>query len=488
MPHSTPFFQGFSSILFGRPALSGVQKTLREVAALNTLSDFFETFGFLIPDALLRRRSSGTNSRQRRFTLHVTFWAFLAQTLAPETSCRDIVRKVQAWWLLRAPKSNAGSSSTAAYTKARQRISPETIRGIGEHLIERLERRVPASQLWLGRHVRVVDGTTVSMPDTPENQEKYPQPSSQKAGCGFPQMRVAGLFSLASGALLDFAKSSIHVHESILFGQLMGILKKGDIVLADRGFGSFHAFSKMSQAGIDALMRLNGVRKVDFRKGRKLGPNDRLIAWKKPAQRPKGCTQEEFDALPASMTLRHVRLTVSARGHRTQTITLVTTLLDPVAYPLPQLGELYLQRWSVELHFREVKITLGMDVLRCKTPVMVEKEVMMHAVSYNLVRSLMQEAAVRHQVDLTRVSFKGTVDTLRHWSGSLEALRGMPRKQKALLDTMFELIANDLVPHRPEREEPRAKKRRPKNYHLLTKPRQEMKISGHRNRPKSPLS
>jgi hypothetical protein len=484
MPNSTPFFQGFSSILFGRPALSGLQEKLREVAALNTLSDFFETFGFLIPDALLRRRSAGANSRQRRFTLHVTFWAFLAQTLAPETSCRDVVRKVQAWWLLRAPKSSAGSSSTAAYTKARQRLQPETIRGIGDHLIDRLERRVPHSQLWLGRRVRVVDGTTVSMPDTLENQQKYPQPSSQKAGCGFPQMRIVGLFSLASGALLDFARSSIHVHESILFGQLMATLKKGDIVLADRGFGSFHAFWNLSQAGVDALMRLNGARKVDFRKGVKLGPDDRLIAWKKPAQRPKGCTQEQYDALPASMILRHVRLTVSSRGHRTQTITLVTTLLDPVAYPLPQLGELYLQRWSVELHFREIKITLGMDVLRCQTPAMVEKEVMMHAVSYNLVRSLMQEAAIRHQVDLTRISFKGTLDTLQHWSANLEAMRGMPRKQQALLGTMFELIANDLVPLRPDREEPRTKKRRPKNYHLLTKPRHEMKISGHRNRPK----
>ncbi len=488
MHHATPFFQGFSSILFGRPALSGLQRKLREVASLNTLSDFFETFGFLVPDALLRRRCAGINSRQRRFTLHVTFWAFLAQTLAPETSCRDIVRKVQAWWLLRAPESSPGSSSTAAYAKARQRLDPETIRDVGQHLIGRLEGRVHSSELWLGRRVRMVDGTTVSMPDTAENQEKYPQPSSQKAGCGFPQMRVVALFSLASGALLDFARSSIHVHESILFGQLLSTLKKGDVTLADRGFCSFHAFWKLSKAGIDALMRLNGVRKVDFRKGVKLGPNDRLITWKKPAQRPGGCTREEYDALPETMTLRHIKLTVSARGHRTQTIVLVTTLLDPVAYPVHQLGELYFQRWTVELHFREIKITLGMDVLRCQTPGMVEKEVMMHAVSYNLIRALMQEAAIRHDVDLTRISFKGTADTLRHWSASLDAMRGMPRKQKALLEAMFELIAKDLVPHRPRREEPRARKRRPKNYHLLTKPRHEMKISGHRNRPKSALS
>ncbi len=484
MPQDTPFFQGFSSILFGRPALSGLQKTLREIAALNTLSDFFETFGFLIPDALLRRRAHGPNSRQRRFTLHVTFWAFLAQTLAPDTSCRDIVRKVQAWWLLRAPKSVAGSASTAAYTKARKRLDPAAIRGISQHLVDRLERRVQSSQMWLGRRVRVIDGTTVSMPDTPENQKKYPQPSSQKAGCGFPQMRIVGLFSLASGALLDFAHSSIRFHESILFGQLIASMEKGDIALADRGFCSFHSIWKMSQSGIDALMRLNGIRKVDFRKGVKLGPNDRLLTWKKPAQRPKGCTQEEYDVLPASMTLRHVRLSVSARGHRTQTITLVTTLLDPIAYPLEQLGELYFQRWSVELHFREIKITLGMDVLRCQTPEMVEKEVLMHSISYNLVRSLMQEAAIRHQVDITRISFKGTVDTLKHWSATLEAMRGMPRKQHALLGAMFEVISNDLIPYRPGREEPRAKKRRPKNYHLLTKPRRDMKIPGHRNRPK----
>jgi endonuclease YncB( thermonuclease family) len=313
MHHDTPFFQGFSSILFGRPALSGLQQKLRDVAALNTLSDFFATFGFLIPDALLRRRSTGMNSRQRRFTLHVTFWAFLAQTLAPETSCRDIVRKVQAWWLIRAPKSAVGSSSTAAYTKARQRLDPDSIQDVGRHLVERLEGRVQPSQLWLGRRVRVVDGTTVSMPDTPENQEKYPQPSSQKAGCGFPQMRVVGLFSLASGALLDFARSSIHVHESILFRQLVSTLQKSDIALADRGFCSFHSFWNLSQAGIDALMRLSGARKVDFRKGVRLGPNARLITWKKPAQCPKGCTREEYDALPASMTLRHLKLTVSAR-------------------------------------------------------------------------------------------------------------------------------------------------------------------------------
>ena len=488
MHHNTPFFPGFSSLLFGRPAVSELQKTLRKLASLNSLSDFCDTFGFLVPDTLLLRSSSGENSRQRRFTTHVTFWAFLTQTLSPQTSCREIVRKVQAWWLQRDPQGDAGSTSTAAYTKARQRLAQATLQGVDAHLVQRMEQSVTSAQLWLERRVRVIDGTTVSMPDTPVNQKKYPQPSTQKPGCGFPQMRIAGLFSLASGALLDHAKSSIQVHESILLGRLMPALAKGDVILADRGFCSFRSFHKIARAGVDALMRLNGARKVDFRKGKKLGPNDRLIEWKKPAKCPKSCTQEEFDALPDTQTLRHVRLIVSARGMRTQTITLVTTLLDPTAYPLQQLGELYFQRWSVELRFREIKITLGMDVLRCQTPAMVEKEVMMHAISYNLVRALMQGAALRHQVNLTRISFKGTVDTLRQWSPRLEAARGMPRKEKALLDAMFELIAVDLVPHRPGREEPRAKKRRPKNYELLTKPRRLMEYRGHRNRPISALS
>jgi len=483
MHHATPFFQGFSSILFGRPALSGLQQALRKVAALNAFSDFFETFGFLIPESLLQRRAEGANSRQRRFTLHVTFWAFLAQTLGAQTSCRDIVRKVQAWWLLHDPKADPGSASTCAYAKARQRLAPEAIRPVARHLVERLEGRVPKSQLWLGRRVRVVDGTTVSMPDTEANQAAYPQSAGQKPGCGFPLMRVVGLFSLASGALLDYATGSKHVHESILCARLMHGLDKGDIVLADRGFCSFLAFRRLSLAGVDALMRLNGVRKVDFRKGVKLGPDDRLLTWKKPARKPKNCTQEDYDALPPTLTLRHVKLVVAARGHRTQTIVLVTTLLDPLVYPIAALGELYFQRWSVELHFREIKITLGMDVLRCQSPDMVEKEVMMHAISYNLVRAIMQQAAIDHQVDLTRISFKGTTDTLRHWSASLEALRGRPRKQQALLDAMLELIAKDLVPLRPGREEPRARKRRPKNYQLLTKPRREMIIRGHRTRP-----
>lgn len=482
--HSTPFFEGFSSLLFGRPALSGLDTLLRRVQSLRSLSDFFETFGFLVPEALLEPRARGGHSRQRVYSLHVTFWAFLAQVLVPQTPCREIVRKVQAWWLQRNPTARPGSSSTCAYTKARQRMGAEVLAPIANQLVEGLERRVPSRHLWRSRRVRVVDGTTVSMPDTQENQQRYPQSTSQKPGCGFPLMKLVGLFSLASGALLHLAKASLHVHESILLRSFLGLLEKDDILLADRGFCSFNTFWQLSSQGVDTLMRLHQARKTDFRQGKRLGPDERLITWRKSAARPSGCSPEDFASQPDTLTVRLVRLRVSARGHRTQTIWLVTTLLDPVAYPLASLGELYLQRWSVELHFREIKVTLGMDVLRCKSPDMVEKEVLMHAMAYNLIRALMQHAAIDHAVDLSRISFKGTADTLRHWSASMESLRGQPRKQKALLQAMLRIIASDLVPLRPAREQPRARKRRPKNYPLLTQPRHLFKFPTNRNHPK----
>jgi hypothetical protein len=230
-------------------------------------------------------------------------------------------------------------------------------------------------------------------------------------------------------------------------------------------------------------MRLHQARRVDFRKGTRLGPDDRLVTWTKPAQRPAGCPQEVFAALPETLSLRIIRYRVSAPGFRTEEVILVTTLLDPKAYPAEALAELYFQRWGVELHFREIKILLGLDVLRCLSPAMVRKEIAMHRIAYNLVRLLMQRAAQTHHVALARISFKGTLDSLHHFADVIHALDGRPRRQEQLLDQLLLTIASDLLPVRPGRSEPRAKKRRPKNYHLLTKPRHQMHVPPHRNRP-----
>jgi len=227
------------------------------------------------------------------------------------------------------------------------------------------------------------------------------------------------------------------------------------------------------------------MRRADFRTGKALGPDDRLVIWQKPVQRTEAWSAEEFAALPATLTLRMLRLRVAALGFRTKSVVLVTTLLDAKTYPAERLRELYGERWPVELHFQQIKTYLAMDVLRCKSPELIAREVLMHQIAYNLVRSLMQRSAHRQDVPLPRISFKGTLDTLRHWSVLIAAAGKTPRQQNKLIDQMVVLIAADLVPERPGRSEPRAKKRRAKNYQLMTKPRSQMGHVPRRNRPKA---
>jgi Transposase DDE domain len=481
MRSATPFFSAFGPLLFGHPPRSFRAELRAQKAHAESLSQLRAAFGSMIPDALLAREKSGAGSRLRLFSSLITFWTFLAQVLSPNSACREALRKVQAWWSLR--HGVEISADTSAYCQARARLSLRCLDHIHAHLAERMEANVTQDQRWFGRVVKIVDGTNVSMPDTPENQKAYPQPSSQKPGCGFPMMKLVGIFSLASGALLQFARDNLHVHESQLFRSLWNSLTPGDIILADRGFCSFHALASLALGKIDSVMRLHQARKADFRHGKSLGPDDILLAWRKPAQRPKGCPTEDFAALPPSIVLRQIRLRVACKGFRTQSVILITTLLDPIAYPAQAVRALYLERWSVELHFREIKTVMALDVLRCMRPAMIEKELLMHLIAYNLIRSLMQHAALRHRVALQRISFKGALDTLRHFADVVQAAHGKPRKQAALLDAMLLVLASDLVPYRPNRSEPRAKKRRPKNYHLLTKPRRQMGNLPHRNRP-----
>ncbi len=321
------------------------------------------------------------------------------------------------------------------------------------------------------------------MPDTEANQAAWPQPRSQARGCGFPLVKLVGLFSQGSGALLYLAEGHLHQHERMLARQLWRHLEPGEVALADRGFCSYQDLCAIVAQGADAVMRLHQARKADWAQGERLGLDDRLVTWSKPAQRPPGCPPETFAALPPTLRVRLVRYRVSTPGFRTEEVILVTTLLDPAACPAQALAELYFQRWSVELHFREIKTLLGLDVLRCQTPAMVRKEIALHGIAYNLIRVLMQRAGLQHRVPLGRLSFKGTLDSLHHFADAIHALSGRPRRQQALLDQLLCTIAADLLPERPGRAEPRVKKRRGKNYHLLTSPRRQMHVPPHRNRP-----
>lgn len=495
MRNSTPFFRAFGPLLFGRPPVSDFAEAFAKFSGCTSLSRLRKVFGAAIPAAFLGRRHSGENSRDRLYSLEVVFWAFLDQVQTPKGSCREVVRKIMALTRRKFPRDNATMSpSTSAYCQARAKIPLPVLDEIHEHLADRLQSRIPLEQLWYGRHVRLVDGTGISMPDTPENQALWPQSKNQKPGCGFPSMNLVGLFCLHSGAFIKAAHGDRLTHESKLFQQLWKHLNPGDLAVADRGFCSYGTFAALAARGVDSLMRLP-ERKIRVAIGSQLPSSanfDVTITWKRPSQCPPGLSPEQFALLPASIPVRVIRYTIAHPGFRTQCVTLITTLVD-ADIPANELADLYFRRWGVELHFREIKIHLNMDVLRCESPHMIEREIRMQFIAYNLIRCLMQKAALTHNVDLRRASFKGSLDTLRQFANAASGVKDKSRTLAAIIDDMLEAIARDLVPDRPGRTEPRVRKRRPKNYRLMTKPRREMGNLPHRktgveNPPKCGLS
>lgn len=398
--------------------------------------------------------------------------------LDASSSCRETLQKFLAW--LAVEENETASPNTAAYCKARARLRQDELEDVHQRIVRSLESSPSAKRLWCGRRVKVVDGSSLSMPDSPANQAHYPQPSTQKEGCGFPVMRIVGLFSLHTGVLIDVAKDSLAVSERTLFRRLWDCFDPGDVALADTGFTSYADFYYLQQRDVDCVMRNHQARKKGLTVLKRLGENDRIIQWHKNKIRPTWLTRDEWAAIPERLTVRELTVRVEIPGFRTETLVVVTTLLDPKAYPAPAIAQLYRTRWAVELFLRHIKITMGMDILRCKTPAMVHKEVTMHFIAYNLVRALMLEAATAYAVHLERISLKGTIDTLRHWAPALAQSR--TRRRSRLYQLMLHYIAADTLPQRPDRSEPRAKKRRPKNYPLLTKPRRLFKEIPHRNR------
>ncbi len=477
MRNTTPFFAGFHRLLFGRARRSTQQQLRAQAQTLEqaTLCQLGKVCAPWVPTRLLHPNERGAHSRQRFFPQSLTFWAFLSQVLSPQSPCRETVRKVQAWYTARRlPRPGSG---TAAYCNARSRLSRDTLLNIHQHTADASQRRLAGAQLWCDRRVKVIDGTGVSMPDTPKNQRAFPQPSNQKKGCGFPVAKLVGCFCLASGALLHWNEGTLHVHESKLFRKLFAFFLPGDVALTDRGFCSYVDIATLLRAGVDTVMRLHQARPSDLRKGKRLGPNDRLVTWQKPKQRPRGCTLTDWRRAPDTLTLRLVYVSVNVPGWRTQSLVVVTTLTDPIVYSAEDLAKLYLRSWAVELFFRDIKITLGMDVLRCQTPAMVRKEIVMHAIAYNLIRALMQQAAALYRVPIERLSFKGSVDTLRQWSDTLNAAHDKPREQARLFNHLLQILAEDIVPLRPNRSEPRVRKRRPKAYPLMTHPRHDYRLA-----------
>ena len=426
-------------------------------------------FGKLLPEEQVKAALERHQVRYREclYTPLVTIWTFLHQVLASDQSCRAAVARLLAFRGVRGEEP--GNAKTDPYCKARERLPEKLLADLARDQGAQLHRDVPPGGLLGGRPIKIVDGTTLSMPDTPENQKAYPQQRGQKPGLGFPILRLVGLISLSCGAVLDVAMAPYRgkqTGETALLRQLLGSLRTGDILLADAIFSNYWMIALWRERGVDLVGRHGGKRRVDFRQGQRLGRYDPIVSWQKPA-RPPWLSRKLYDSLPETLTIREVRVEVSQKGFRCRHLLLVTTLRDAQAYPRQELATAFRCRWHAELDLRSIKDVMQMDVLRCKTPAMVRKEIWMHLLAYNLIRKLMAQAAAAAGVDPRDLSFKGTLQTLVAFAAAGWAC---PERRNELYAAALRAVAAHRVNNRPDRVEPRAVKRRKKQVYL-TEPR-----------------
>jgi putative transposase len=405
------------------------------------------------------------------YTPAITVWAFLSQVLfkGEQRSCVAAVARVMV--LLVALERGPCSGNTGAYCRARAKLSAPVLRRLATEVADGCERQVDPEWLWHGRHVYLLDGTTVSMPDTPANQAEYPQHPQQPAGLGFPMARLVVLLSLATGMLQDLALGPYEgkeTGETALLRTLLARFEPGAILLADRYFCSYFLIALLMERGLDFVTRIHQRRPVNFRRGWPLGPDDHLVEWPRP-QRPAWMDPATYQRMPLWLEVREVHVQVRRPGFRVRSLVVVTTLKDAGQYPRDDIAGLYASRWLVELDIRAIKITMGMDILRCKTPAMVRKEMWTCLLAYNLIRRALLQSARGACVSPRGLSFTAALQAIAAgWqvlAVSTDALAA------GLVEAALENLAGYTIGDRPGRVEPRAVKRRPKPHPLLTKPR-----------------
>jgi hypothetical protein len=406
-------------------------------------------------------RDAGYSWRKRLLDPATTIYLFLLQILNGNTACSHVVH-FGVW-----------SFSISAYCLARKRLPLAVFHALLEATAAAFRSATSTGSRWLGHRVWVVDGSSFSMPDEPELQRHFGQPGGQKKGCGFPVAKWLALFDLSTGMLLRSATAPLRTHEMSQSSAISRELEPGDVVLGDRGLCSYAHLALLTQRGLHAVFRIHQRQIVDFTRGGRgakrgskdlpglprsrwvlsQGKSDQIVVWFKPKRKPSWMSKEEYESLPCEIAVRELRYRVTAKGYRVHEITLVTTLLDAAIYPASELAELYFRRWQVEINFKHIKITMKMDVLRCKTVDGILKELAMFALAYNLVRSVMVESAKVQGVEPDRISL---IDTVRWLIGTEGG------------EDLSVLIVN---PSRRGRVEPRVVKRRPKQYRRMTKPR-----------------
>jgi len=422
-------------------------------------TDAYSFFNLLTSPQLLDTvEAQLPNHRERLYPPTTTLSLFMAQAMNSDSSCQNTIDQHAVERIFNGLP--VCSTITGAYCKARQRLPTTMVSELVKQTGQLVAQKIPKHWQWQGRPVKLVDGTTITMPDTKENQALYPQQSEQKSGLGFPIARMVAIICLSSGVILNAAMGQYKGKggsEQGLFRQLLDSLEPGDILLADRYYTSFFLIAMLMNKGVDIIFQQHATRITDFRKGKKLGAHDHIACWKKPKKKPDWMSKEHYDSFPNELCVREFKANKKV---------LVTTLLSAKLTPKKELASLNKQRWHIELDLRNIKTTLGMETLSCKTPAMNEKEMWVYFLAYNLIRLVMAQAALYSQLMPRQLSFKHTVQLWLMWCKQLS-----PNDEHVA--TLLIMIAQIRVGKRPGRIEPRAVKRRPKPYSLLMKPRNE---------------
>ena len=480
-----PLLTRFPSTIFAtaKRRLQAVVRRARQQTVRQSLCGYALLFEALLPSAFLEQIDP--TSRQRQFGHIPVFWAWLAQILEANASCSKALGLLQSWY--RASGLPVPTGDTSGYCRARCRVSSDFLEAIFVKVNGSLRVAIRPMDLWKGHQLKAIDGSSVQLLDTADNQEAYPQPSSQKPGCGFPVMGIVGVLNLSHGGWEGFETCPQREHDARVAPRLLKNVKVDDIILADRAFCSYELIARLTAKGAHAVMRLHQARhrKLDWRRGKKLSPIERLVNWKKPPSQPgaSALSAEQWDALPDEMTVRYIKLGYEDRAGEKRSLVIVTTLLDDEQYEATEISSLYARRWEIELKLRDVKTTLGMERFAVRTPAMAHKTLWMMMIAFNLTRSLMKQGAIRAGSLLEEMSFKAVLDQITATQDTLLLHRGKPRRLAACCENIIEICATKTVTIRLFRQEPRAIKQRPKNFQYLTAPRNLFRETPHRGHP-----
>jgi Transposase DDE domain len=438
-----------------------------------TLCQLEKCFGKWLPQELFPKACQKANSRDRHYTRWRTFWCSLWQNLNPQASCREVVRQLQALFKLEGGPQL--SEEDGAYCRAKARLPLTELPKALVATAKSCDQLVLALDFLKGRPLKVVDGSALTLvADTKKNRAAYPPIQCQPNQPSFPMMRFVVLFSLLSGAILAAAQGSLVVSELSLLAQLAGQLAKGDILIGDRGFGSYPVIALLQHTlGVDFIGRT--TRRIDGRRRlKRLGRNDWLIQWKKGNIPSPWMSLAQWKALPPTLTLRAIKGSLYQKGFRVRQVIVITTLLDPQAYPAEEILQAYLRRWRLEMCLDDLKTTLHMESLRSRSPEMAQRELFMRLIAHNLIRCAMAQAAAEHNVPLERISFKGSLDSVRQFSQAMAQAKSR-KKREQLWTELLRTLASDLVAERPGRREPRAVKRQKHKYPRLVGPRRKFR-------------